>query len=117
MNTSLEDRVTALENELKKITEEFKVCQVYSKATSDKFEDFKIRAIENGKRYAKEVAEKNATIKKLQKKLRAERAKNSKLTTPGKQSPLGKVPKHEQPEDMLVERLGQANKKVTFQLT
>jgi hypothetical protein len=63
------------------------------------------------------VAEKNATIKKLQKKLRAERAKNSKLTTPGKQSPLGKVPKPEQPVDMLVERPGQANKKVTFQLT
>ena len=117
MNTTLEDRVTALENELKKITEEFKVCQVYSKATSDKFEDFKIKAIANGKRYAKEVAEKNATIKKLQKKLRAERAKNSMLTTPGKQSPVGKVPKPEQPEDMLVEKPGQANRKVTFQLT
>ena len=63
------------------------------------------------------MAEKNATIKKLQKKLRAERAKNSMLTTPGKQSPVGKVPKPEQPEDMLVEKTGQANKKVTFQLT
>ena len=77
----------------------------------------KVKGLARGKEYAKEVAEKNAIIKKLQKKLRVERAKLSKLTTPGKQSPVGKVPKPEQPEDMLVERLGQANKKVTFQLT
>ena len=29
MNTSLEDRVTALENELKKEKEELRVCQIY----------------------------------------------------------------------------------------
>jgi hypothetical protein len=80
-------------------------------------EDLKVKGLARGKEYAKEVAEKNAIIKKLQKKLRVERAKLSKLTTPGKQSPVGKVPKPEQPEDMLVERTGQANKKVTFQLT
>ena len=80
-------------------------------------EDFKVKALARGKEYAKEVAEKNAIIKKLQKKLRVERAKLSKLTTPGKQSPVGKVHKPEQPVDMLVERPGQANKKVTFQLT
>ena len=78
-------------------------------------EDFKVKALARGKEYAKEVAEKNATIKKLQKQLRVERAKNSKLTTPGKQTPEGKVPKHVQPEDMV--KADQPNKKVTLHVT
>ena len=53
----------------------------------------KVKGLARGKEYAKEVAEKNAIIKKLQKKLRVERAKLSKLNTPGKQTPEGKVPK------------------------
>ena len=60
----------------------------------------KVKGLARGKEYAKEVAEKNAIIKKLQKKLRVERAKFSKLTTPGKLTPEGKVPKQVQPEDM-----------------
>jgi hypothetical protein len=78
-------------------------------------EDLKVKGLARGKEYAKEVAEKNATIKKLQKQLRVERAKLSKLTTPGKLTPEGKVPKHVQPEDM--EKAQQPNKKVTLHVT
>ena len=53
----------------------------------------KVKGLARGKEYAKEVAEKNAIIKKLQKKLRVERAKLSKLNTPGKLTPVDEVPK------------------------